>query len=160
MIQNTTNIQEIIPPTEVSYWPPQPGWYALGVVILIIIGIALLRFRKHKQLNTYRKDALKTLHYISNQEPTAMQLHQLNQILKACALKTYPRAQVAHLSGSDWVSFLNSTSRSVNFSQIHADLLSSSQYEKTMNLIDKKQDYSDLFNQSEGWIKTHKLYKD
>ncbi|MBO3117448.1 DUF4381 domain-containing protein [Winogradskyella sp. DF17] len=159
MAQNTPNIQEIIPPEDVQFWPPQPGWYALGGVILIIIGIAILRFRKHKHRNAYRKEALRKLDTISNLKATDKQLQEINQLLKACALKTYPRAQVAGLAGKDWIDFLNRTSESAIFSEVRAELLSSNPYQNTIDLKYKKEDYSDLIEQCQHWIKTHKLYK-
>ncbi|OEU81647.1 MAG: hypothetical protein BA873_04010 [Desulfobulbaceae bacterium C00003063] len=40
------NLHDIIPPQPIPWFPPAPGWYALGISVLLLLS----RFSVHKYL--------------------------------------------------------------------------------------------------------------
>lgn len=150
------NIQDqqwepVIPPGEVPFWPPQPGWYVLlGLFLLLLFYVSFILWRR-RQRRMYRFDAIQAINELKEQVDVA----KLQQIIKAVAIKSYGRETAAGLYGSVWHGFLDQTEPKVKLGSKLADLgvdpfapadkisLSSSQWE-------------DLLLVSNQWIRSHK----
>ncbi|TAJ87400.1 DUF4381 domain-containing protein [Reyranella sp.] len=104
-----SNLRDIVMPPEVALWPPAPGWWILlaGAVAMAVIfaGMIIARYRR----NAYRRAALAAL---DNAEPG-----DISTILKRAALAAWPRTEVASLTGTDWLAFLDRTARTNVFTQ-------------------------------------------
>lgn len=104
-----SNLRDIVVPPEVALWPPAPGWWILlaGVVAMAVIfaGMIIARYQR----NAYRRAALAAL---DNAEAG-----DISTILKRAALAAWPRTEVASLTGSDWLAFLDRTARSDVFTR-------------------------------------------
>ncbi len=98
-------------PEPLPWWPPAPGWWLLAALVLLVLALtAWYGWRRYRN-NQYRRTARRTLQEIldrhSDHGDPARTLGALNSLLKAVALHTCPRAEVAGLSGERWRNFLN-----------------------------------------------------
>jgi hypothetical protein len=99
--QALEGLNDIVVPEPVSLLPQAPGWIALGVfIIALLVTIAVLAWRRYRR-NAYRREALALV------ESTA--LDSLPALVKRVALAAAPRAEVASLTGDDWLAFLDRT---------------------------------------------------
>jgi len=98
-------------PEPLPWWPPAPGWWLLAGVLLAALAWAAWRGWRHYRSNRYRRAARLALETIlarhGDHRDPARTLGELNTLLKAVALQSCPRADVAALSGERWRSFLN-----------------------------------------------------
>ena len=95
-----------------SLWPPAPGWWLLAVLLIVALAMATLwllrryhRYRQKRQI----MDELEKLGHAYTSENNNEFLAQLSILLRRIALRRYSREQVASLTGSDWLRFLDTT---------------------------------------------------
>lgn len=155
MLQNSPQIQDIITPEDVSFWPPQPGWYILLFVCIIIVIIVIYKLILHRKRNAYRGFAIDALNMLEKQKPAITTLNDINAILKATALNTYKREAVSKLSGKSWTTFLVQSAKGINFTEIQEEYLSIGLYKKNVESINKDE-LKSLIDISKLWIKNHK----
>ena len=102
-----SNLRDIALPPEVSLWPPAPGWWIVGVAALATMAIlAVAAIARHRR-NAYRREALGQLDTV---DPGS-----ISTVLKRTALAAWPREQVAALTGTAWLAFLDRTGRTTVF---------------------------------------------
>lgn len=98
-------------PEPLPWWPPAPGWWLLCALLLAALAWAAWRGWRHYRNNQYRRTARQAVQAIlarhAGHGDSARTLGELNTVLKAVALRSCPRAEVASLSGERWRSFLN-----------------------------------------------------
>jgi len=107
------NLHDIVLPAPAPWWPPAPGWYALGFVVLLVVvwrgAVAWLRWRR----NAYRRQALAELEALESAlasgESAADLLPRIPEILKRAAIAAYGRPTAAPLAGAPWIEFLDRT---------------------------------------------------
>ncbi len=103
-----SNLRDLALPPEVSLWPPAPGWWivaAAGVAAVVVLAAAAMA--RHRA-DAYRREALRELDVV---DPGS-----ISTVLKRAALAVWPREQVAALSGTAWLAFLDRTGRTTAFS--------------------------------------------
>ena len=128
------DIADIIEPTyRVSNWPATPAWYALFVTLLIgLAGIAWVIARRRNRTKTQRA-ALKELKAIcityEKHPNTAVFLRDVATLLRRVCLTRFERADVAGLTGKDWLAFLDKTGATNEFSQGIGTVLESERYQ-------------------------------
>jgi len=99
-------------PAPVDWWPPAPGWWALAAVVLTV-PVVIWWYRRHTAL---RRAALAELRRLERSAADDGRLSaSVNRLLRRVALARYPRAQVAGLSGEDWLQFLDAQARVKGF---------------------------------------------
>ena len=97
-------------PASVGWWPVAPGWWivlAMAIIALLLIGRWM---RRRYRRGHYRRVALSQLRHLRASEATTT---DINQLLKAAALKAFPAEQVAALHGQHWQNFLLSTCKNL-----------------------------------------------
>ena len=144
----------ILEPAPVKFSFDTPGWYVIGVLILLTCGYLTLRLIKRYRQNTYRREALKELNQINpsnSNDQLDLHLSELLVILKMVALKAYGRKNVATLYGKSWLLFLESKAKNTPFSNYEA-IISGTIYKNERP--DIKQ-LTELKNLSKKWIQTH-----
>ena len=113
------NLNDIVLPATVGWWPLAAGWYVLFALSLIAIAWFSYRLLQRWINNRYRRAALRELKVLEDRIHQAGErdasLRQIPVLLKRTALSVYPRNQVASLTGKDWFHFLNSTARNPSF---------------------------------------------
>jgi hypothetical protein len=106
-------LRDIHMPAPVDWWPPAPGWWLVGFLLLALLGAALAwawrryRRRRYRRIALREVDALYARWQAHNDGPAF--LHGLNRLLKQAALSAFPASRVAALSGPQWLAFLDST---------------------------------------------------
>ncbi len=150
-LQNNTqqiadDIGTLYEPAPIAFSFEAPGWtYLLWTAIIVFLFIAFQHFRKY-QKNRYRRDALKALNANSTNSIT-----EVFVVLKQTAMHAFGRDAAGHLSGTEWLTFLDAKSRHVNFTK-HADEISAVLYQEaelapaTMKSI---------ISNAQTWIRTH-----
>jgi hypothetical protein len=153
------NLNAIVLPAPVDWWPLANGWYVVFGVLLIAIGWIGYRSVQGWIANRYRRTALQKLQLLAenirNEVNRDSSLRQIPILLKRTALSAYPREQVASLSGKDWFDFLNSSIRNPSFTEstfVTLDKISYSCGE--LGDIDTHS-ITALLNASKQWLKNH-----
>lgn len=97
-------IAQLVPPPEpptISMWPATPLAKGFCVLLLLLFLFFIWRQIQRYRANAYRRAAL------ANLQQSEGDIAQIAEILRRTALAAYPRAQVAALTGEDWLHFLN-----------------------------------------------------
>ncbi|HEY5953361.1 MAG TPA: DUF4381 domain-containing protein [Terrimicrobiaceae bacterium] len=92
-------LHDIITPPTVPWWPPAPGWYVLGAIVLLLVLVFLLRLWLRWRANAYRREALRALEAASD---TAA----ISALLRRTALAESSHSEIAVLHGNSWVDWL------------------------------------------------------
>lgn len=112
-------LQPLIAPPAIHWWPPAPGWWLLAMITpLLVWGLwRLLRKlpKKRKQgrdelpLDPLRQAALAELAALSKpyDQPAGPWLQQLNALLKRLCRSHYPQSNCHILNGRAWLAFLD-----------------------------------------------------
>lgn len=144
-------LKDIHLPDPIGWWPLAPGWYALLLLLLVLMGIFALRIYKRYKHALAKKKALILLSFYQQDYAKESNISQssahISELLRRVALVYYPREQVASLQGEAWLQFLNATSKGVDFNSIRHMLLDAPfKHHPTMDL-------TPLFDQARLWIK-------
>lgn len=155
------NLNDIVLPADVGWWPLTAGWYFLFGLLLILLGWACYRSLRHWQSNRYRRAALRELRLIADNiksgKSREFSLRQIPTLLKRTALSVYPRNQVASLAGSDWHNFLNSTVKNPSFTESIGDTLQTVSYSAgDLTSIDTPA-VAALLDASQYWLVHHQV---
>lgn len=153
------NLNDIVMPAPVSWWPLASGWYVLIGLILISLVWFSYRFMRHWTNNRYRRAALFELQSlevgISKPGERDTNLRKIPVLLKRTALSVYPREQVASLSGQDWFQFLNSTVKHPSFSEATSSTLNTISYSTgELGKVDPQATKA-LIDACRSWLKNH-----
>jgi hypothetical protein len=127
-----SQLRDIHYPEPVSWWPPAPGWWVAGLLLLVLVAYATYRFIRYRQSNQYRRSAeqaIEEAHRRFREDNKALEFCQaLNSILKRTALAYYPERDFAGLSGERWLLFLDSCVGDTVFSQGPGKVLATAPY--------------------------------
>ena len=157
-------LHEILLPEPASWMPQTIGWYVVFGLILFVAGWwvygRLRRFRK----NRYRRLALAELAVIERElqqpEKRVKALAEIPVLLKGTALSTFPRTDVAALSGESWLSFLDKTMGGRNFTEGEGRLLPELAYAPVQRITELSDErIRDLLQLVRRWIKRHAIRK-
>ena len=133
-------------PAAISWWPAAPGWWILLALSVTLLTGVFLRLRKRRRKNAYRRIALAALEELRSRQAGK---DELNRLLKAAALRAYPREQVAGLHGAAWQQFLASSCPKVA-SGAFAEL-------DTLYQREPWPVSGHLFEAAENWIRQHEV---
>ena len=153
------NLNDIVLPASVSWWPLASGWYFL--IALLLIALAWIGYRSIRRWieNGYRRAALHELQLlvwdIQDPEKRNAGLRQLPVLLKRTALSVHPREQVASLSGEDWYDYLNSQTDTPAFTEPERSLLDNISYSTgNLNDVDSRAETA-LVEAIKFWLNHH-----
>ena len=156
-------LQPIILPAPINWWPPALGWWMLcAVLLLVILTFHYSRlWRQHKQhalqvkpLDPLRDNALQQLHKLRKPlggEQAGPWLQQLNQLLKRICSARYPDYASHTLSGREWLAFLDSRCPAAGLSRWM--ILVNGSYQPDCRLDDKS--ILQLQQAIDTWIRKH-----
>lgn len=151
------NLEPIIVPDPISFWPPQPGWYVVAIILLGLAIVGVKKWLAFKRKNEYRNWALQELQKIDVKEADNGQLDLINKLLKATALQGYPRTKVAELYGAKWLQFLQETYPKARFTEAPGIFLEEASYRRKGSINIKDEDWVEIIRLSGEWIKGHKI---
>ncbi|RVU81481.1 DUF4381 domain-containing protein [Leucothrix sargassi] len=126
-------LKDIHLPSEVNWWPLAIGWWlvAAALVLLVILLVVSLRKRRLKksQFATVMTpfDALASNQTLSSNE----WLDELSMLLRRVAMNQQGRENVAGLVGKDWLSYLDKSANTTEFTQGVGQALADQPYQAT-----------------------------
>ncbi len=113
-------LQPLIAPPPISWWPPAPGWWLLAALLpLLLWGLWRLRKRLPQRNKKARTELpLDPLRLAALQELAKLKkpydgvsagpwLQQLNALLKRLCRSHYPNSQSHTMSGRAWLAYLD-----------------------------------------------------
>ncbi|MDI9819646.1 MULTISPECIES: DUF4381 domain-containing protein [unclassified Legionella] len=144
-------LHDIHLPEPISWWPLAPGWYALILSAILVVGLLIHWGYRYYRQGRARREALQLLNCYwqayQRGENSQQSSSRISELLRRVALVYFPRQQVAGLQGSDWIKFLNSTGKGVDFNTVKHCLLELPYQEA------KSVDLKPLFSCAKAWIR-------
>jgi hypothetical protein len=143
-------LKDIHIPDAISWWPPAIGWWllALLVILLVVGGIWL-----YKRLT--RKTAIKTAKNLllaikqNTETDNQQKLIELSKLVRRTVISNMPRADVASLTGQDWLLFLDNSVKDAAFTNGIGQLLADAPYRKISPSDDQ---ISQLISLCQDWL--------
>jgi len=107
-------------PEAISFWPPAPGWWLLGIAllaVLVVTGIRIAAMVRSRRICAFALAELDRIYTAYSQAESAggdeqieaarlLFINDLNAVLRRVALWHYPNAGIASLGGRAWVDFI------------------------------------------------------
>jgi len=98
-------------PEMIAWWPVAPGWWVLFVLTLFGLGILARRALHKYRMNAARRRALSRLkqlqaEYDRSQDAISLGI-MLSELLRRAMLAYAPRDEVAGLTGTHWLEWLD-----------------------------------------------------
>ena len=147
------SLRDIHLPSPISWWPPAPGWWILlSLLIAGTVGVVLYT-RYQRKRHQIRRVSLKEIDAIqdafrSHKNNTRL-VCELSVLLRRVCVSRYPRADVASLTGAEWMSFLDRSLEGKVFSEGAGIALMTEPYRKNSDL-----DANALLSCCRSWIVT------
>lgn len=119
-------------------WPPAPGWWLLLVLLLaVLLAATIWVWRSYRQYR-FKCQVLHEIDQVANcysDDNAVCFLTEIGVLLRRIALRRHPTEQVASLTGSDWLLFLDRTGGGGAFSNGVGQLLESGPYRPRVDTV-------------------------
>ena len=153
------NLFDIVIPSPVPWWPPAPGWsVVIGVVVVVALWSAWRMWRRWRAA-AYRRAVLAEWRRLKTQaaDPARREaaLRHLPALVKRTALAAFPREEVASLSGTEWLRFLDRTGHTNAFTHGRSQLLPQLAYDPRAVAQLDSATVEELLNVIHRWIHGH-----
>lgn len=147
------NLRDLHLPDAVSAWPPAPLWWVLTLLLLLACFYVGKVITQRKRARAYRVSALEQLNNAKENLDQQAYLLQCQQILRRAALQAYPhsRSEIAPLSATAWINFLDSCCSSSVFDEQLSTQIAQAHYQQKNEVpIDE------LHSVAVRWLKEHR----
>ena len=98
-------------PEAIGWWPIAPGWWVLLAVALVGAGLLLRRYLRRRARGAARRHALRQLDTLLSEYEEHRNVVRfsaaVSELLRRTMLAYAPRAEVAGLTGEDWLTWLD-----------------------------------------------------
>lgn len=107
MATESLPLRDIHLPLPIGLWPPAPGWWFLIATLVLVSVLTLFLIHRHRR-PTALKQALARVEKLlgSSQTSQVPRNQEISLIIKRLAVTTYPREDVAGLSGQAWIAWI------------------------------------------------------
>lgn len=124
-------LHDIHPPPPVSWWPPAPGWWLLGVSMLALSVFAVIVLRRYLRSpsRAARRELARVRKEFERSADEAQLASGLSALARRCALSRFAPETVAGLSGDAWLEFLDRTGSTNAFTRGAGRVLATAPYE-------------------------------
>ena len=133
--QQVLQLRDIHLPDGPSFWPPAPGWWLLGAVLIALLAwaavVALRRYRLHRQRQQVLMALANLEHDLACEHATAA-MARISILLRRLALLRFPRRQVAALTGNAWLRFLDESGGEGRFVEGPGRVLAAGPYQRSL----------------------------
>ena len=113
-------LKDIHLPGDPSIWPLALGWWILLVMLAGLFIWFVLKLKKYLNTQKHKRMLLEEFAQLEQKLKTApnkTHITETNIFLRRLALAYYPNKKVASLTGNDWLSFLDESGNTQNFSK-------------------------------------------
>ena len=129
-------LRDIHLPLPVGIWPLATGWWFLIAALIAVIAIVLLLIQRHRRPTALKQALAEVDRLFGTSEISNVQRNQeISLILKKLAVTTYPREDVAGLSGQEWIKWVRSQLEGGTLSAQLLDFLKLGPYRSKENVI-------------------------
>jgi hypothetical protein len=92
-------------PAAVGWWPPAPGWWALGLLcVLLMVALVWKLLDPRRKL---RRMAMRELRVIRTSDADGPAVARATQnLIRRYAIEVFGRDRVARLTGEEWLDFM------------------------------------------------------
>lgn len=105
-----SQLRDIHGAVDPGWWPPAPGWWLVGVLVLALLAFLLRMAYRHWLVLRRRRRLLSALEDINRELDPKRQPHEylarLNRLFRVVALRAFPGTACARLQGDEWVRFI------------------------------------------------------
>jgi len=157
-------LQPLIAPEAIGFWPPAPGWWLLLLLIpalgwgiwrlRTLLPVKVSKSRSEQPLDPVRVAALAELASLPKPydgAPAGAWLQQINGLLKRLCRNHYPHSQSHTLNGRKWLAFLDNRCPAAGLTRWM--ILVEGAYKPECKLDDKA--ISGLTQAVDIWIRKH-----
>ncbi|MCI3912647.1 DUF4381 domain-containing protein [Pseudomonas viridiflava] len=157
-------LQPLIAPETIGFWPPAPGWWLLLLLIpalgwgiwrlRTLLPVKVSKSRSEQPLDPVRVAALAELASLPKPydgAPAGAWLQQINGLLKRLCRNHYPHSQSHTLNGRKWLAFLDNRCPAAGLTRWM--ILVEGAYKPECKLDDKA--ISGLTQAVDIWIRKH-----
>ena len=100
-------LRDIHLPLPVGVWPLAAGWWFLIAALVTAIAIIFLLIQRHRRPTALKQALAEVDRLFGSSDISQVQRNQeISLILKKLAVTTYPREDVAGLSGEEWIAWI------------------------------------------------------
>ena len=145
------NLNDIIVPDAVGFFPLAPGWIIVTVLILALLFHFAFKAYSRYQRSLYKREAMKELESYSKESRD--EILALLTLAKRVGIAAYGRDQIAKLSGENWWDFMEQYSK-VKIDKALREELSDFLYDDSRQ--HESIPYVTVKEMVTLWIKTHK----
>jgi lambda repressor-like predicted transcriptional regulator len=145
-------LQDIDLPGAVSWWPPAPGWWLLGLLLVLLTGAVFwLRamLRRPRLKRRAQAEIERLLNAASTHGNHREWLEQLSLTLRRIGISYLPREVSAGVTGKAWYQKLNALSKDGGLSEASVELLLAAPYQKKPHI--DQQALEQLQNEIRNW---------
>ena len=118
--QQLPQLKDIHLPDDPGIWPLALGWWFLMALFLAFIVYLFFVIRKQLLIRKHKRllfDELAQLEKKLKESPNKIRVTETNIFLRRIALAYYPDANIASLTGGDWLKFLDKSGKTRNFTK-------------------------------------------
>jgi len=115
-----------------AFWPPAPGWWLVAIIVIVALFVlsvwALRRYRQYR-INKQIMLEVERLSHCYSKDNVPVFITDISTLLRRVALRRYSQAEVASLTGPDWLRFLDATGGGGDFENGAGKILQSGAYQ-------------------------------
>lgn len=154
-----SQLRDVHLPEAISFWPPAIGWWIVALFVLVIVvggGYFLIRTVTHQAVKRAALRELKSYRVLFSQNPNfSLLTANLSMLLRRMALARFARSEVAGLTGDAWLSFLDRTGKTHEFSNGVGKIFATMPYQSPKNIEKSMAQINPdaLFDLTQKWIK-------
>lgn len=140
--ENLLQLHDIHLPDAPGWWPPAAGWWLMALILLLAGYWSIRRFGSWYRARRWRKKLLSEFDRYDKkieQLDDAQLTTEISSHLRRLALTLYPARNVAGLTGSNWLDFLEQHSRHKGFMTIPGNYLAETPYKKPQHKLSIEQ---------------------
>lgn len=146
-------LKDIHPPHAINHWPTAPGWIiAFAILLGLISDLIYVWYQRNHRNNTVKFALLKLkkLKGLIAENPDNINIaSEISILIRRTALYYFCREDIAGLSGSNWLNFLNHSGNTTQFTEETGRLLIDAPYRKSNTA-----DLISLFDLTQAWLVT------
>lgn len=102
-----SQLRDIHLPETGGFWPPAPGWWALALIVIVLVAVLIwLGRRRHRKMRWLKRAKTELAKLERQAAPDPGWFSDLNTLLKRAARQRYPGAHPESLTGDAWIAFL------------------------------------------------------